>query len=201
MVADTDWYGIRAARMAGLSTYFGNAVSEHADRHLDLVGIGHLFAMSSRSAVNALACTRYKNEFGAKNVYALQTPEEEGVPEDKTIARPFSCSHLFEAGVTYSRLVRSLSDGAEIRSTHLTENFDFNAWREKYHGEALPLFALNNKGGFSVFAEDFDLSPKPGWSIIAVLSSRALHEDRTVEEKSAARKSRHIRSRGRNSSD
>src|SRR3569833_3839502 len=55
VLADSHWEEISAARMEGLATYYGNAVSEHADRHLDLVGVGMLFALSRDAAHNALA--------------------------------------------------------------------------------------------------------------------------------------------------
>ncbi|MDX1654877.1 MAG: sodium:proton antiporter, partial [Candidatus Competibacteraceae bacterium] len=71
LLADTNWSQLRAARMDGLKTYFGNPVSAHADRHLDLVGLGRLFAMSRHPALNALACIRYQREFGTKNVFTF----------------------------------------------------------------------------------------------------------------------------------
>ncbi len=75
-VTDTGWENISAARMEGLDTYFGRVVSEHADLHMDLVGIGKLLAMSPHSSLNALACGRFKSEFGPENIFRLQTSEE-----------------------------------------------------------------------------------------------------------------------------
>ena len=46
LVADSDWENISQARMEGLETYFGNPVSEHADRYLDLSGIGKVISLS-----------------------------------------------------------------------------------------------------------------------------------------------------------
>ena len=42
LLTDSSWENIRAARMDNLPTYFGNPTSQHAEAHLDLVGIGHL---------------------------------------------------------------------------------------------------------------------------------------------------------------
>ncbi|MEZ5584309.1 MAG: hypothetical protein R3F37_17555 [Candidatus Competibacteraceae bacterium] len=47
LVADNDWQHIRAARMNNLATYFGHVVSQHADQHLDLIGIGRLLRVIS----------------------------------------------------------------------------------------------------------------------------------------------------------
>ncbi|MEP6900068.1 MAG: cation:proton antiporter, partial [Rhodanobacter sp.] len=47
VLADDDWEGIRQARMEGLNTFYGNPASPHAERHLDLTGIGRLLAIST----------------------------------------------------------------------------------------------------------------------------------------------------------
>jgi NhaP-type Na+/H+ or K+/H+ antiporter len=55
LLADDDWDGIRRARMEGLSTFYGNPVSAHADLNLDRIG----------SAIRWPACTISRNS-GAK---------------------------------------------------------------------------------------------------------------------------------------
>jgi NhaP-type Na+/H+ or K+/H+ antiporter len=47
LLCDTYWDNVRAARMDGLQSRFVNAVSEEADRKLDLVGIGQMLGMSA----------------------------------------------------------------------------------------------------------------------------------------------------------
>ena len=58
--------------MEGLKTFYGNVVSEHADRTLDLVGTGWLVAMSTHRDMNALAAARYVPEFGKSRVLRLR---------------------------------------------------------------------------------------------------------------------------------
>ena len=169
VIADTYWADIRTARMEGFATYYGNVVSEHADRHLDLVGIGRLFAMSRRPALNALACTRYKNEFGANNVYILQTAEEKGAPEKLAIATHLSGSHLFGENITHTMLASMIGKGAEIRGTQLSEAFDYASYREKYGKGLIPLFALDSRGELRVFSVGSELDPEAGWTVISLL--------------------------------
>jgi len=169
VVADTYWEDIRTARMEGLATYYGNVVSEHADRHLDLVGVGRLFAMSRRPALNALACTRYKNEFGANNVYSLQTAEEKGAPEKQAIATHFAGSRLFGENVTHTMLASLIGQGGEIRGTQLSETFDYASYREKYGKGLIPLFALDGRGELRVFYVGGELEPAPGWTVVSLL--------------------------------
>jgi len=173
VIADTYWDDVRTARMEGLATYYGNVVSEHADRHLDLVGVGRLFAMSRRPALNALACTRYKNEFGANNVYSLQTAEEKGAPEKQVIATHFAGSRLFGENVTHTMLASMISKGAEIRGTQLTDAFDYASYHEKYGKGLIPLFALDDDGELRVFHAGRELEPASGWTVFSLLPAES----------------------------
>ena len=49
VLADSDWDHVSQARMDGIETYYGNPVSDHADRYLDLSGIGNVICLSGRS--------------------------------------------------------------------------------------------------------------------------------------------------------
>ena len=174
VLADNHWDDIRTARMDGLLTYYGNPVSEHADRNLDLVGVGGLLAMSHRPAFNALACTRYRSEFGSDQVYAVQTSEEKEATDKETVARTFACSHVFGKDVTLAKLASLLSKGAEIHATHLTEDFGFGAFRELYGDQAIPLFAVTPRGNLRLFSNDGNLEPGAEWDVVALLTPEGL---------------------------
>jgi NhaP-type Na+/H+ or K+/H+ antiporter len=59
LLADTSWSDVRAAWQEGLSVYYGNPVSAHADRHVDLAGVGRLLGLSPQGELNSLAIMRY----------------------------------------------------------------------------------------------------------------------------------------------
>ncbi len=71
MMTDSNWDYIRAARMAGLETYYGNAVSSHADEYLDLIGVGHLLALTPDKHFNAVVTNHYETDFGQRNIFRL----------------------------------------------------------------------------------------------------------------------------------
>jgi len=176
VLADTNWEEISAARMMGLPTYFGNIVSEHADRHLDLVGLGQLLALSRRPALNALACQRYKGEFGAGRVFSLQTSEEKSASEKLTITREIAGRRLFGDKATETQLASLLGQGAEIRTTPLSESHDYDAYCEHYQKRALPLFAVDQRQRLHVFVAGETLTPEPGWQVIALIPADLLDE-------------------------
>ncbi len=94
-LTDTTWSEIQAARMDGLDTYYGDPVSAHADRQLELEGIGRLFAMSRRPALNTLAVIKFRREFGRSRVFTLRNAQEKDASEKRRVAEtsaPRACS-------------------------------------------------------------------------------------------------------------
>ena len=73
LLTDSNWDNIRAARMDGLRTFYGNPVSEYAEQRLDLVGLGKLLGLSPERSINTVAGMRFGNEFGQHNIFALRT--------------------------------------------------------------------------------------------------------------------------------
>ena len=73
--------------MDGLETYYGNPISEHADRNLNLTGIGKVLAISGRSNMDTLACLKFKSEFGVNNVYELKSNREKHLTDKHIVSR------------------------------------------------------------------------------------------------------------------
>ena len=166
LLTDTSWSNVRAAMMENLQAYYGNIVSEHADRRLDLVGIGQLLALSSVQQENALAAMRYRSEFGVGNIYSLQiATEKEG---DRKTGKPRVGQLAFGEEVSFTQMSQMLSDGAEIHSTKLTDEFGFDEYYKKYF-HAVPLFAINPRGKLFVYTAESDLKPTAGWTIISLI--------------------------------
>jgi CPA1 family monovalent cation:H+ antiporter len=173
LVTDTSWDNISAARMEGLDTYFGTAVSEHADRHLDLVGIGQMFAMSKRPALNALACMRFRNEFGAKAIFSVGTKGRSREGDRKLLSDRHQCARLFGDQATLAKLESLVSQGHEIRGTQLTDSFGL-AELKNHHGQrALPLFALDPRDRLRVFSDRTEFQPGPGWTLFTLVPPAA----------------------------
>lgn len=169
VLADINWGRVQQARMQGLDTYYGDVVSEHADRHLDLAGIGCLLALVDHSSPNALACLRYRSEFGAANVYAVRTGAEgDGAGGRRERVPRLRCRPLFREDATLGRLMGLLEEGYRVRATTLTEAFDYPAWRTRHQSRAIPLFALDRGGRLRVFSGEEALRPEPGWTLLAL---------------------------------
>jgi NhaP-type Na+/H+ or K+/H+ antiporter len=173
LLSDTSWDNVSSARMAGLKAFYGNPVSEYADRHLDLVGIGRLLALSPRDDVNRLASLRYQPEFGGNAVYSLAPPASKGTSAMRQLAIKRSGQVLFSEDATYAKLASLIRQGAEIHSTQLSEKFGYQELLATYGADSLPLFALTPNERLRVFKVDAGIKPGPGWTIISLIKKQA----------------------------
>lgn len=167
-LADTSWTNVTVARMAGFDTYYGNAVSEHADRHLDLIGLGQILTLTPQKELNALAGLRYRSEFGSNRVFSLSTDKD-----DKESSSRKNISHnakiLFGDEVTYAKLASLISQGARPKNTNLSDNFSYQDYQQQYGKRAIPLFAFDDKGKLHLFTHKEDLIPEADWIIISLI--------------------------------
>lgn len=169
LLTDSSWENIRAARMDGLPTYFGNPASQHADAHLDLVGLGHLLGLSPAGEINALACARFRHDFGHGRLFVLVSGLEKQ-RSDKHRAAEEHRGHLLGANpMTYLQLANRLHQGAELYSTNLTEGFGWDAYQALHGERALLLFARDGHGWVHVASPDNPLQPQPGWTLVALI--------------------------------
>lgn len=172
-LADSNWENIKTARMQGLKTYYGNPISEHADRHLDLVGIGRMLGLSTQPDLNVLANLRYRSEFGRNAVYALQSAVEKDANEKHKVASHHRGYVLFDHEITYAKLASLFSKDAEIRSTPLTVNFSFEEYKKKHAKSAIPLFAIDPHDNIQVFVADGKLRPEAGWTVLSLVTPQS----------------------------
>lgn len=168
LLADTNWNNIRAARMEGLPTFYGNPVSEHADHHLEMVGLGKLMAVTPDRDVNALAMLRYGPEFGAHNIYSIVTSNEAEPKSKSSVSSQQTVQYLGARDLTYSKFASLLSKGAKLRSTQLTESYGFDDLVKDSSNSLYPLFAFDKRRWLHIFTSNSEIEPHPGWSIISL---------------------------------
>jgi NhaP-type Na+/H+ or K+/H+ antiporter len=146
LLTDSHWRYIREARMKDIKTYYGNVVSEHADHHLDLIGIGKMICVSMNKDLNLLAATRYKNEFGVANIFVLSNEEKNRDETKHEASKEGKARHLFDKSVTYAKLASMLAKGAQIKTTLLTDEFNHEAYLEKHGKHVIPMFGISPDG-------------------------------------------------------
>jgi len=178
LLADDSGPGIRAARMAGLRTFHGNPVSEHADRRLDLIGMGWLLALSTRVETNTLACIRYQPEFGRDHVYRLRVLAPGEAPKQAQ-SSALQAPALFGDAVTHAEIARRMSEGWTLKTTRLTDTFGWTDFTARCPRTPMLLFAVTERGQLRFETEHMALQPKAGW-ITCVLAPPEMGNGRTV---------------------
>lgn len=186
ILTDSNYADIRTARMEGLETFYGNAVSQAAERRLDLVGIGRLFAVSGVPEMNNLAAIRYRHEFGAENVYVLQTPQEKSGSDQQRLSDVFTGRKLFGPDVSLGDLMLLIEQKAEIKSTRLTGAFNWEKYQQTYDNRGILLFMISPKGILHVQSDGPMPTPGEGWIIIGLYRPQAEVEVKPEAEEASA---------------
>lgn len=171
LLTDSSWENIRAARMDGLPTYFGNPTSQHADAHLDLVGLGHLLALSPSSEMNVLACMRFRHDFAEPRRFTLPSGADSRRSDKHRSSEQVRGRELGLPALTYPQFASRLGRGAEIRITTLTEAFDWPAYQAFHGNRATLLLARDTRGWVHIAGPSQALEPQPGWSLVALVDA------------------------------
>ena len=166
VLVDTNRDNVRIARMEGLEACYANILSEQAMDEIDLGGIGRFFALTSNDEINSLSTMHFSELFGRQKVYQLP-PSKSGrtaMAEDHLHGR-----FLFSAESTFDALDTHFETGATIKTTGLTTEFDFDAFRTQHGESTLPLFLVTDTGKLVVATEDKNVSPQEGQKLIALI--------------------------------
>lgn len=169
VLTDSTWENTSLARMEGLETYYGNPISEHADRNLNLIGLGKVLAMSGRGSLDTLACLRFKTDFGVKNVYELKTTREKHISDKHIVSTRHRGYELFGEDIDYGNLAYLLRNGAELKSTQLSDEFTFENYLAQYNERIIPMFAIDTKQRLHIFVANGKMKPESGWTIISMI--------------------------------
>jgi len=166
-LVDTNYANIAEARMAGLPVYYGSALTEGALDHLELDGIGRLLALTANDEVNSLTALHFGRIFGDSRVYQLP-PDGHALDAQQALSRNLRGHFLFDPTATYWNLTARFDAGADVKTTNLTEAFDYEKFRQQYR-DAIPLFLIDEDGHLTVFTEKDPPKPGPGDRLMAIV--------------------------------
>lgn len=169
LLVDTSYENIMNARMAGLDTFHGEAVSQPTERHLNLIGIGRMLALTPRGSLNALACMYYRMELGPDTVFAIRTTAKDDLAKRGKVVNNSQWKTMFSKDYTFTDLDHIVKKGGVIRSTPLTGAFTYEDYRNKYSDQFIPMFAINPKGRLLIATENQEFDPGEDWTIMSLI--------------------------------
>ncbi|CAH8223615.1 Sodium:proton antiporter [Vibrio aestuarianus] len=176
VLTDSNWDYISQARMAGLANYYGNPISSHADEYLDLIGIGHVVALTPDKHFNIMACMHFLSDFGEKRVFCLNDHLNSSSSDKHKVAQEYHGLSLFNGEVSYKKLVSLINQGAEVKHTKLSGNFTYQDYLQR-HKESfvLPLFVVNLKGRIQMYHDTQVFEPVEGETIVSLIKINESH--------------------------
>lgn len=174
VLVDTNRENLVAARFAGLATYSGSILSEHAMDEIDLSGVGRILAMTPNDEVNALAAHRMAGMFGRSGVYQLCQHSHED--KKRGLSEELRGRSLFGEGATYAAIASRFAAGGKLKSTTLTDEFTFEDFCAKHGDSALPLFILAESGRLEILVAGRESEAKAGQTIISLSTADSAAE-------------------------
>lgn len=169
ILCDTNWEDISAARMEGLNTYYGNAMSDHAELHLDLTSLGGMLGLSRNHANNTTSALRFREDFGSRKIFILPAIEDEKNHDKHRASEFYKGRVLFSNDITYRKLNSFIEKGAQIKKTQISDAYKFEDWTsDNDNKQTISLFALSENNNFYWFTSKDTIEPKPGWTIFSL---------------------------------
>lgn len=168
LLVDTNYRHVAEARMAGLPAECSSILSEHVREESDLGGIGRMLAMTPNDEVNALAAREFAHLFGRVNVYQI-SPWDSGSGRRQSITEHLRGRLLFDEDRHHDELVRLAERGFQVKTTNLTEEFNYQQFQQRYGGSSLPLFLIDGGNKLTICTAESPSSPQPGQTLIALI--------------------------------
>ena len=167
LLLDNNFGNITQSRLEGLEAHYGNALSEETLQGLDLSGIGRMLALTGNDDINALAVLHFPDVFGRANVYQLPAAQDGHAAPAHLRGRS-----LFRSNATYGHMEELMDAGATVKSTALSPSFTYADYLGHYEEQSpIPLAVVTSDSKLQLFTDDNSLAPKPGQTIISLVSS------------------------------
>ncbi|GHA94912.1 sodium/hydrogen exchanger [Algimonas arctica] len=150
LIADTNWRRLRAARLDGHNTYFGEVLSESADYSLDHSQFNHIISATPNDAYNALVSVEFGPELGRNRVFQIMN--NDGEAEDESIAFTSRGRTLTSRGRSFDALTRDWWNGWRFRVTKLSDEYSLeDFYRDR--GDNLDLIVAKKADGSLEFIQ------------------------------------------------
>ncbi|GAD90304.1 putative CPA1 family transporter [Vibrio halioticoli NBRC 102217] len=171
VVTDSNWDYISQAKMSGLEFYYGNPTSSHADEYLDLIGVGHVVALSPDKHFNIMACMQYLSDFGENRVFCLKDLKSDDADKHSVSKGSFG-QILFDGKHSFKKLASLINQGAEVKHTTLSGAFTYKDYLNQYQDALLqPLFVVTVLKRIHMVSDHTSFSPQPGETVVSLIKA------------------------------
>jgi NhaP-type Na+/H+ or K+/H+ antiporter len=163
ILVDSAWHRLRSARLAGVTVYFGELLSEHAEYALELGAYSTLLASSNNDAYNALVCAHFAPELGTQRVFQLAAGETAEARRPAPAARGRTA---FANRAQYDELQRHWYQSWGFYGTRITESFTLEAMHSALPKDAIPLLVIDADHEIRLIEAGKPLKAAPGERVL-----------------------------------
>ncbi len=162
LVCDPNHAHLIRPRTAGVPTFYGDILSEAAERQVELLTYRTIVAATDNDAYNTLVTTDLAPEFGRDNTFQIgrqRAGNSRHALPTQLGGRPFG------NGRTYDEFEAVMHEGWSFRMTRITEEFGFAEWRGR-RPDAILLARIAKDGEVRFLRGDADPKLAPGTRIL-----------------------------------
>lgn len=147
LLADTAQSNLTEAEAMGLDTYAGNLLKENLGEEIDMTDMGRLFALTSNTEINVLACKKFENEFGEGKNFRLISRRE---VETKDVDKPKNL--LFNGAIDFINLIQLVRETPEFKEKPMESLTEYEEFVEGKESKIIPMFIKTSGGRFKVIS-------------------------------------------------
>lgn len=164
MIVDSEWHRIRAARLAGLSVFYGDILSEASEQRLEFNDYGYLFAATDNDAYNAHVCSHFASEMGRTHIFQLAEASTDE-PDPRRLPSTRRGQTAIDRSATYDELLARWYHGHTFQRTPLTDQYSYEDFRAACPSECQPILLLR-AGTLQFSSSEQALNPKSGDTLV-----------------------------------
>lgn len=175
LVADNSWHNLRPARLAGISVFYGEILSEFAEESMEISHIQTVLAATSNDAYNALVCTTVAPEIGRDKVFQL--PMGSSAEDDpRALSRPRRGRIAFDSEALFEQLWRWHVRGWTFYKTRLTDSYTYSDFLGDCPSEAIKVLLVRDDRKVRFLDAEDQLEPEAGDVIVYYAPKREKRE-------------------------
>ncbi|MFD0916251.1 cation:proton antiporter [Pseudahrensia aquimaris] len=165
LVADRNRNRVRDIQLADIPVHYGEILSESAHHSIQWSRFSHLIAASDNDAYNALVCSEFGPEIGRSHVYQIGKKEDKG--ERQSLNFTVGGRRLLDPAKDYSELLQDCWRGWSFTATTLTEEFDYNTFRDSRPSDMALVLWVKPDGSITFAQQSNRNDPGLGDTILA----------------------------------
>lgn len=172
LVIDGVWARLKAARQAGVPTYYGEILSEHAKEEVNTQHLSSVLCATRNDFYNALVCRALARQFGQHR--SLQLPTQlEANQESRRLTRQQRGHLAFDAKTGFDRLNQLLEQGWQFQMTNLTEAYRWQDFLANGADERLIVGFIEPSGALRLHSDELPIPAKAGYRVLSFGPQRA----------------------------